>query len=228
VPYLLGKHPIVASDAQLGALPSDVCANALQIGSLALPDDRPLDSALVRFLESGEPPIYAGFGSMPDSDPRLTTRIILEGAASVRRRVVLASGWAGLGEGAMPSGVHVTHSPNHALLLPRVRLAVHHGGAGTTAAVARAGVPHVVVPHLADQFYWGQQVHCRGLGSRPIPRSALNAARLARAIGEVLEDEAMAGQARKVAAALTRTNGTERLVDHLEAIGARVESGHAA
>ena len=42
---------------------------------------------------------------------------------------------------------------NHQALFARVAAVVHHSGAGTTAAAARAGAPQVVVPMFSDQFY---------------------------------------------------------------------------
>jgi len=42
----------------------------------------------------------------------------------------------------------------HEWLLPRCSLAIHHGGAGTTAAVGRAGIPQVIFPVLGDQPFW--------------------------------------------------------------------------
>jgi UDP:flavonoid glycosyltransferase YjiC (YdhE family) len=47
--------------------------------------------------------------------------------------------------------VFVAEALPHDWLFPRTAAAVHHGGAGTTAAALRAGVPSVVVPFMADQ-----------------------------------------------------------------------------
>ena len=66
---------------------------------------------------------------------------------------------------------------------------VHHGGAGTTAAGLRAGVPAVIVPHSNDQFAWGRRVHELGVGSKPIPRKSLTAGKLAEAIRFALTKE---------------------------------------
>ncbi|HEY6865833.1 MAG TPA: glycosyltransferase, partial [Candidatus Eisenbacteria bacterium] len=153
--HLLTERPFVASDRELGELPSDAPPGIEQTGSLALAEGGTLEPSLERFLDAGEPPVYIGFGSMPDRDPRATTRAIVESLEASGRRGVIGSGWAGLGAGAASAMVHVVHAAPHALLLPRMALAVHHGGAGTTASVARAGVPQIVVPHIADQFYWG-------------------------------------------------------------------------
>lgn len=59
---------------------------------------------------------------------------------------------------------------------------VHHGGAGTTAAGFRAGLPTAVVPHNADQPFWGRRAKELGVGTDPIPRKKLTADKLAMAI----------------------------------------------
>lgn len=205
--YLLTDSPIVASDAALGALPPDTPSGIVQTGSLALAISGTLDPNLERFLGEGAPPVYVGFGSMPDPEPRRTTQMILDALAACGRRGLIGAGWAALGEANLPRSICVVPSVPHALLLPRVAVAVHHGGAGTTAAAARAGVPQIVVPHLADQFYWGHQIHARGLGSRPIRRTRLTAASLAHAIREVLASPAIVDRARDIRSRLEQTDG---------------------
>jgi len=209
--YLSAARASVASDGLLGTLPPDSPAAVRQTGALALEVGEALDPGLERFLAAGEPPVYVGFGSMPDQDPRGTTRAVVEALEACGRRGVVVSGWAGLGGQGVPPSVRVVDSAAHAALLPRVAVAVHHGGAGTTAAAARAGVPQVVVPHCVDQYYWGRQVYERGLGSRPIPKRALNAARLAAAIRYVLSHPRIAVRAREIEAGLRRTDGVAEL-----------------
>jgi UDP:flavonoid glycosyltransferase YjiC (YdhE family) len=48
----------------------------------------------------------------------------------------------------------VDHVP-HGWLFPHCAAAVHHGGAGTTAASTAAGIPTGIVPFFGDQPYWG-------------------------------------------------------------------------
>ncbi len=210
--YLYAEKIIVASDAALGEVPADAPPGTEQTGSLWLEDEGALDPALERFLGHGEPPVCVGFGSMPDRDPAATTSLIVEALAACGRRGVILSGWTGLGEGGVPPGILVARSAPHAALLTRVAVVVHHGGAGTTAAAARAGIPQVVVPHVADQFYWGDQIWRRGLGSRPIPRPALTVANLASAIRDILSRPEVAERAGDVRARLARTHGVETVV----------------
>lgn len=99
-------------------------------------------------------------------------------------------------------------SAPHAWLFPRMAAVVHHGGAGTTAAGLRAGVPSIVIPHTNDQFAWGRRAEELGVGSKPIPRKQLNAERLAAAIHDALKDDVQQA-ARTLGVKIQNENGAE-------------------
>jgi UDP:flavonoid glycosyltransferase YjiC (YdhE family) len=147
---------------------------------------------LERFLEAGEPPVYIGFGSMTGHDPERVTRLLLDAVRLSGRRAVLQSGWASLGSGApLPDAVFLLDAAPHARLFPRMAAVVHHGGAGTTGEGLRAGVPTLIVPHMADQPFWGSRVAALGVGPAPIPRNRLTPERLANAIRQAATDPGM-------------------------------------
>jgi sterol 3beta-glucosyltransferase len=152
------------------------------------PDDWRPPAALVDFLADGPPPIYVGFGSMAPADAERLTALALDALARADQRAVLLAGWAGLGRAAASDRVLVVDAVPHDWLFPRMAAVVHHGGAGTTAAGLRAGVPAVVVPFFADQPFWGERVWRLGVGARPIQRKALTTARLTAAIRHVVAD----------------------------------------
>ena len=167
---------------------------------------------LLAFLEAGKPPISVGFGSMTGRDPKGLTELV---AAAVERsgvRAVLLSGWAGLGEADLPESVFCLERAPHAWLFPRMAAAVHHGGAGTTAAGLRAGTPSVIVPHFADQPFWGRRVHALGAGPEPIPRHKLTADGLAAAIREAVTNGEMRRRARELAAQIGQEDGVRTAV----------------
>ncbi|MBX3066829.1 MAG: glycosyltransferase family 1 protein [Anaerolineae bacterium] len=140
------------------------------------PDD------LLQFLDSGDKPIYVGFGSMTDRQPQELTHMIMDALKITGKRAVLLSGWGNLGSTQLPDSIHVLHGAPHDWLFPRVAAAIHHGGAGTTGASLRAGIPTVVVPFIADQPFWGERVEALGVGPAPIPRKKLTTAGLVTAI----------------------------------------------
>lgn len=146
---------------------------------------------LVAFLQAGPPPVYVGFGSMAGSDPQQATETVLRALQQSGQRGILLTGWGGLSRAALPESVFVVDSIPHDWLFPQVAAVVHHGGAGTTAAGLRAGVPSILVPFFGDQPYWGRRVAELGVGPHAIPQKQLTAERLAGAIRLATSDRAM-------------------------------------
>ncbi|MCU1535923.1 MAG: hypothetical protein JWP82_274 [Humibacillus sp.] len=149
-----------------------------------------LDPALEAFLDAGPAPVYVGFGSMPTPDPDRLVRDLVGVLGRVGQRGVVSAGLAGLSVDAAVPDVIGTGPTPHDLLFPRCAVIVHHGGAGTTAAAVRAGVPQVVVPHAADQPYWGRRMADLGVAGPPVARKDLTPARLAAALDVALSQAA--------------------------------------
>jgi sterol 3beta-glucosyltransferase len=171
---------------------------------------------LVEFLAAGPPPVYIGFGSMGSSDPHAAGRIALEALERSGQRGVLASGWGGLSLGDLPDSVHMIAAIPHSWLFPRMAAVVHHGGAGTTAAGLRAGVPSIIVPFMGDQPFWGKRVADLGVGPRPIPRKKLGAAELAGAISAAVSDPALRQRAHDLGQRLRAEDGVAVAVGLIE------------
>ncbi|MFO0762744.1 MAG: glycosyltransferase [Byssovorax sp.] len=172
--------------------------------------------ALVDFLDAGPPPVCIGFGSMSQRDPEATTALVLEAVKQAGVRAVLLAGWGGLGAGDLPREIFALPGAPHGWLYPRCSAVVHHGGAGTTAAALRAGVPAIVVPFHGDQPFWAQRVHAAGAGPAPIPRTKLTAARLASALREATERAELASAARALGAQIRAEDGVGRAVERIE------------
>lgn len=119
---------------------------------------------LMAWLEKGEKPVYIGFGSMPVPDPNLFGNILNEMIARGGNRFVFCQGWSVLPDVSAGEDLFIIKSINHEWLLPRCKAAVIHGGAGTLAAVLRAGIPVVVVSIFGDQPWWGKLLKKKKLG----------------------------------------------------------------
>lgn len=197
---------LVASDALISPVPQDILSPVVQTGAWVLEDQGDLDTDLKAFLDAGPAPVYIGFGSMPDRNPTRTTRLIVKAAQRAGVRLVLSRGWAGLGSGDLPDTVKVVGPTAHAKLFPRVSAVVHHGGAGTTAAAARAGVPQVAVPHFGDQFYFSYRLPRLGLGPQGISRIFLSESWLAEAL-QAMQESPMRERAGRMGEELRATDG---------------------
>lgn len=181
-------------------------------------DFQPLPE-LQAFLEAGPTPIYLGFGSMGNPNPEQTTELVLNALNQSGERAVLLKGWGGIIHGAPPENVYLSGAIPHSWLFPRMAAVVHHGGAGTTAAGLRAGVPGVIVPFFGDQPFWGRTAQNLGVAPPPLPRKTLTAERLAQAIHTATSDQTMRHQAAKLGAAISSENGLEKAVRIVETFG---------
>jgi sterol 3beta-glucosyltransferase len=170
----------------------------------------------VRFLEAGPPPVYVGFGSMSSRDPESTTEIVLKALKRSGQRGLVASGWGGLKSVDLPDGVFKLESVPHDWLFPRIAAVVHHGGAGTTAAGLRAGVPSVLVPHFGDQSFWARQVVRLGVGPKAIPRNRLTAQKLCAAIVTAITDENIQAHATALGERIRTEDGVGQAVEVVE------------
>jgi UDP:flavonoid glycosyltransferase YjiC (YdhE family) len=130
--------------------------------------------------------------------PEETTRIVLDALKQSGQRGVVATGWGALSQSGLPDGVFLIESVPHDWLFSKMAAVVHHGGAGTTGAGLRAGVPSIIVPFGGDQPFWARRVKALDVGPDPIPRGRLTADGLAHAMRVAVTDEPM----RKRAAAL--------------------------
>lgn len=173
---------------------------------------------LAAFLAAGDAPVCVGFGSMSPQHGEHLTRIVLEACERAETRVVLLEGWGSFGATALPSWAHVQREVPHSWLFPRCRALVHHGGAGTTGAATRSGVPALVVPLGFDQQFWGSRLHALGVAPAPIKRRHLTVANLAAALRTMRTDTAMRAAAASLGAAVQSEDGTglalARIVAH--------------
>jgi sterol 3beta-glucosyltransferase len=184
------------------------------------PSDWTPPPALVEFLQAGPPPVYIGFGSMSSQRPEETAALVGQALARAGQRAIMLSGWGGLHQ-ADSDSVFMVDSVPHAWLFPQVAAVVHHGGAGTTAASLRAGVPSIVIPFHGDQPFWGQRVADLGVGPAPIPRRNLTVERLAQAIHRAVTDQPMRQRAADLGAKIRAEDGVARAVALVQQIDKR-------
>jgi UDP:flavonoid glycosyltransferase YjiC (YdhE family) len=171
--------------------------------------------ALLDFLEAGEAPIYVGFGSVVAEDPAALTRTIFTALDKANARGIVSQGWAQLGNAAPPPNVYVIGDVPHDWLFARCRAVCHHGGAGTTSAGLRAGLPTVVVPFFGDQFFWGRVVADAGAGPEPIPIGRLTIEALTAAF-DACRRQPVRERASELGARLRATNGVALAVQSIE------------
>ena len=198
-------------------VPSDWGGDVLVSGYWFLDDhDCDLPDGLMSFLRAGAPPIYVGFGSMPGIDPRRLAKIAIEALVRTGRRGVLATGGGALAADHVPATIKVITDAPHGKLLGLVAGAIHHGGAGTTGAVLRAGIPAAICPFFGDQPFWARRLEQLGVAPAPLDRKSLSAGDLAAAI-EMMSATDVRARAAAIGRSLREENGVSTAASFLEA-----------
>ncbi|MDL9948925.1 glycosyltransferase [Gordonia sp. ABSL11-1] len=184
-------------------------------------------AGLVRFLADGPPPVYIGLGSTAISDGAGISEIVREALRSSGQRGVIHRGWAHL-DGGDDETLFTIGEVEHSWLLPQMAAAVHHCGAGTTAATLRAGIPSVALPGIMDQPFWAQRLHRLGCAPAPVSRTSVTASVLAELISSAVGDEQYRRSTLTVADELASEDGTTaacRIIETL--LSAPTSSTHA-
>lgn len=167
------------------------------------------------WLSQGPAPFYLGFGSMPVLKPEQTLEVARRAVRALGARAIIGAGWSAISS-ATDRQLRIVQGVDHAALFARCRGAVHHGGAGTTYASLRAGVPTLVASVFADQPFWGSRVSQLGVGGT-IPFRQLNEKNLTRALSR-LDDDRTRKQAAILGKRLQAENGAREASDAVEAL----------
>jgi UDP:flavonoid glycosyltransferase YjiC (YdhE family) len=135
------------------------------VGALTLELPMDADGEVLSWIAAGTPPIYFGFGSTLLESPADTVAMISAACAQLGERALICIGPNDLTHIPHFSHVKVVDAVNHAATFPACRAVVHHGGAGTTAAGMRAGVPTLILWFWLDQPIWAAAVDRLKVGS---------------------------------------------------------------
>ena len=185
------------------------------VGALTLELAADTDDEVASWIGAGKPPIYFGFGSTPVESPADTVAMIASACAELGERALIYSGADQSNPSPHPDHVKLVGQVNYTAILPMCRAAVHHGGAGTTAAGLRAGLPSLILWDVADQFIWAAQVKRLKVGSAR-RLSKIDRKSLVAKLRQILTPECVA-RAREIAPRMTKPAvGVAKAADLLE------------
>ncbi len=176
------------------------------VGRPELPEDIPPTTHFIRpefFDQSGneslpawvaqlppQPTVYVTLGTEVNGEPDLYPRVlqtIIAGLcdAPINLIVTLGRGKDPADFGPQPPNVHIEPYIPQSLLLPHCDLMVMHGGSNSLLAALDIGLPTVVVPLIADQFFNAHVMQNLGVG-QVVPREQLTPESIRAAMEEVL------------------------------------------
>lgn len=128
------------------------------------PDD------LQHFLKTYPNPVYVGFGSMVNAQPKTIAADVIAVCERLHQPLILNASWGGLEPpDSLPEWAFVVADVPFDYLFPKVAVVIHHGGAGTTHAALAHQTPQAIIPHIADQYFWNRQIQSKGLGCYGFP-----------------------------------------------------------
>jgi len=174
------------------------------VGALTLELPTEADDEVLSWIAEGTPPIYFGFGSgvwLPYAAQ--TFGLISVACARLGERALICSGASDFADAPPSDQVKIVGAVNHSAVFPACRAVVHQGGAGTTAAGMRAGVPALILWHpINDQQIWADAVTRLNVGSGRA-FSASNLGSLVADLRYILDPQCIT-RAREVAAQMTK------------------------
>lgn len=166
--------------------------------------------------QASGPLVYVTFGTVTGGSERLaqvysvaTTALVGE---PVRVLLTVGRGVDTAALGPLPPNVHVESWVPQSDVLPHASLVVCHGGSGTTLGALAAGLPLVVVPLFADQYYNARRIEALNAGISVDPPDA---AAIAEAVRRVLKDETYRRGAEFLAAEIRALPPTDAAIDFL-------------
>jgi UDP:flavonoid glycosyltransferase YjiC (YdhE family) len=125
------------------------------VGTLTMELPTDADEEVASWIAAGKPPICFGFGSMPMESPADTIAMVGAACAQLGERALICSAWTDFSSMPHADHVKVVRTMNHGAIFPICRAVVHHGGAGTTAAGLRAGIPTLILWATPERQMWG-------------------------------------------------------------------------
>jgi len=187
-------------------------------------EDPAMEQSIASFCQGEKVPVLT-FGSVAFDDTHLIMSRF-EHNWPKDRKLILQSGWSGLSVEWENSNILVVGKMSHDQLFKHASSVIHHGGAGTTASVLAAGVPQVIIPHIADQRFWGAEVERLGAGlvlsKRRWPE------RITKKVKQVEDKPRYTEAAQKASLALANEDGPSRAVSLLESFVANYRASRSA
>ena len=178
----------------------------------------PLD--VVKFLDSGEPPIVFTPGTGV-AHARHFFEAAVAACRTLGRRGLLLTRFAEQVPPDLPDSVR--HFPFLSLsqLLPRSAALVSHGGIGTIAQGLRAGVPQLMMPMSYEQPENARRLRALGVGLSLSPRRFRGPA-VTRCLDELLSNRNVNERCRELSARLAIDDPCAATCDHLEEFAEKI------
>lgn len=149
------------------------------------------EKQLIEFVEKHEKILFVTFGSMPNPEPKLKTKIFLEILERNKIPAIINTASGGL---VKPDNfntelIYFVSQVPYNWIFPKMYAAIHHGGAGTTHLALKYGCASMIIPHFIDQFNWDKIISDLGVGPKGIKISKITNKNLEPKVLELLSNK---------------------------------------
>jgi vancomycin aglycone glucosyltransferase len=213
--HWMGENVIIACDKELNAAREGSAFPFTQTGYMLLPSKIALPEKVEDFLNAGELPVYIGFGSNPISSPEKYSQMFGQVRDATGKRLIISRGWSDLPDDNQRDILFVDEVPFE-LLFPRLAAVIYHGGTGTMAAIARAGIPQAAFPFMGDQFANRERIVKSGLGPVTCDFKKMTAEAISTAITACVTNDIYKRNAVEMSHKLRNVDGIELTVQLIE------------
>lgn len=174
---------------------------------------------LSALLDGSKPVVAVSAGSMAPSVRRQFTDFFTASVAAIHglgaRALVIGAEPENLPEVAGDGEILILPFAPFSSVYPHCAAVIHHGGIGTLAQALRAGVPSLVVPWGADQFFTAGQVTRIGAG-RWLRRRGYTSDKARRALGALLNDPVYRRRTRAIADQIATEDGPSAICEAVD------------
>ncbi|MEZ5071306.1 MAG: glycosyltransferase [Bacteroidales bacterium] len=191
-------------------------ATYTQTGYMFLDAGTGLPGVVNEFIAAGPPPFFIGFGSNPIYYPEELAHMFRRIASQTGRRLIVSKGWAGLESSDQAEDILYVDDVPYELLFPKMAAVIHHGGTGTMAYAARAGVPQAAFPYMADQFTNRKRIFELGIGPKTCDFRKMDEKAIVEAINACVSTDSYRNNANYLAETIRTTEGTKQTADLIE------------
>jgi sterol 3beta-glucosyltransferase len=179
-------------------------------------DEASTDVQLAEFLNSGSPPVYAGFGSMNNPKDKVLANIVIPAIKSLGERMIILEDGSDLSAFSSDPDIFTIDHANLNWLFPKMKAVIHHGGVGTTGIGIRAGIPTLLVTYIHDQRFWGWRLHQLGAMPKPIPKKELTYKLFVKRLTELLNNLEYRNKTLELSYQMQSECGVETAVNKIE------------
>jgi sterol 3beta-glucosyltransferase len=171
------------------------------------------EEKLKEFIEKHEKILFITFGSMPNPEPKLKTKIILEILERNKIPAIINTASGGLVKPDKFNSelIYFVSQISYDWIFPKMYAVIQHGGAGTTHLAIKYGCAIMIIPHFMDQFVWDKIISDLGVGPKGVKISRITNENLEPKVLELLNNKSFKEKSAKIGNQMKKENFTDEL-----------------